>query len=313
MQNGNPGTTSRSFCFTLNNPTSTSLDFAQYPFVEYAIWQLEIGKEGTEHLQGYIEMSKSCRWSVFKNILQGAHFEKRRGTRDQARSYCKKEDTRKEGPWEYGVWSEKSQGKRNDLEEVKRKIDSGASEMDIAEEHFNEWAKYYKAFREYKKIKTAQRNWPMEVELIYGPPGVGKSKLAMEENPKAYWKAPQSKWFDGYEGEEVVILDDFRHDFTWTVLLRLLDRYPMLVECKGGHLQFVAKKIVITTNLLPTQWYDYSKFPWEALQRRITKWIYQTKTSKKSWDNWEDFKMEVSQVEGVTIFPGYNFVTPEIY
>ena len=60
-----------------------------------------------------------------------------------------------------------------------------------------------------------------------------------------------AKWWDGYEGEKEVLIDEFWKDFyKYHELLRLLDRYPCKVEKKGGwaHLQGMvsATTIVIT-------------------------------------------------------------------
>lgn len=68
----------------------------------FVVWQREKGAEGTEHLQGYIELHAPIRLSAMVEWLRGAHFEPRRGTRDQARDYCMKEDSRLAGPWERG-------------------------------------------------------------------------------------------------------------------------------------------------------------------------------------------------------------------
>lgn len=93
------GGTARAYCFTLNNPEGLP-DF-DHPLVKYAIYQEEIGEEGTYHLQGYVELKKPVRWTQVRTIcptLATAHFEPRRGTPEQARAYCMKGDAYINGP-----------------------------------------------------------------------------------------------------------------------------------------------------------------------------------------------------------------------
>jgi len=106
--------------------------------------------------------------------------------------------------------------------------------------------------------------------VIQGPTGTGKSKHCIDEYPGAYWKSRDS-WWDGYEAQETVILDEFYGWLPYDTLLRLCDRYPMSVEVKGGKTQFLAKTIVITTNKVPSKWYG-PKVYFEALQRRVDEW-----------------------------------------
>lgn len=242
--------TSRNWCFTLNNPTTVDLPFDDS--VQFAVWQKERGENGTEHLQGYIEFKKVRKLAGLKKLFPTAHFEPRRGTQQQAIDYCRKDDTRIEGPWQFG--EPKAQGKRNDLEEIKRKLDSGCSIIQIAEEHFSDFVRYSKGFREYKRLKTIKRDWKTEVVVYWGPTGAGKSRKAYEENPGAHWKS-NSMWWDGYDGHETVVIDEFYGWLPFNILLRILDRYPLTVETKGGHVEFVAKKIVITSNHRPEDWY----------------------------------------------------------
>lgn len=55
-------------------------------------------------------------------------------------------------------------------------------------------------------------------------------------------------WFDGYEGQEVAVFDDFRPWWCrFDYLLRLLDRYPMKVPIKGGFVNWIPEIIIITT------------------------------------------------------------------
>ena len=96
------------------------------------------------------------------------------------------------------------------------------------------------------------RKWKPLVFWITGPSGSGKSKLAYEIGEElfednVYWKDGE-KWWDGYDGHECVIIDDFRgNNMKFNYLLKVLDRYPMRVEVKGGYRQLKAKIIMITT------------------------------------------------------------------
>lgn len=260
--------TSRNWCFTLNNPEKKQLLFETLPEVRYAIYQTERGTSGTEHLQGYVELFNPRRWNYLSTLLPGAHFEKRKGTRDQARDYCKKEESRTDGPFEYGDWNSGGSGKRNDLLNIKKQIDEGKSEENIADNYFETWIKYYRGLREYKRIKTTKRNWKTEVTVLVGPPGSGKSRKCLQDATKAYWKQ-RGHWWDGYENQEHVVIDDYYGWLPYDTLLRLLDRYPMILETKGGHVEFVAKHIWITSNKYPQEWYKSENIEIGALLRRI--------------------------------------------
>jgi len=144
------------------------------------------------------------------------------------------------------------------LEDIRGKIDQGVSEADIAQDHFGSWVRYHRGFREYKRIRQLERvrEWPMEIICIIGPSGTGKSRKARLDYPDAYW-GPKGKWWDGYCGQETVVVDEmYGHRFPFTELLQLLDRYPYQVETKGGVTQFVSKRIVFTSNQDPRDWYD---------------------------------------------------------
>lgn len=74
----------------------------------------------------------------------------------------------------------------------------------------------------------------------------------MSEDNIYIQNGPNSKggamWWDGYCGQKVVILDDYRPWWCpFSFMLRLLDRYPIQVQVKGGFVNFVPEKIVITT------------------------------------------------------------------
>jgi hypothetical protein len=83
-------------------------------------------------------------------------------------------------------------------------------------------------------------------------------------------------WFDGYDGHTAALLDDFAgkfSKFSLNNLLRLLDRYKVQFPIKGGYTFFQPRRIFLTTNIHPREWYDWTtrEVQYPALSRRITR------------------------------------------
>jgi len=148
---------------------------------------------------------------------------------------------------------------------------------DICLQHGNKIKQY---IADYKTLhKPDYRNWEMEVEYHYGKTGTGKSKLAFKDfHPDTHYQLRKSNgennvWWDGYEGQEIVIIDDFTpRCYRLQYMLNLLDRYPMRIDTKGGHTQMISKKIIITSNYKPKDLYTNTENTEHknALLRRIT-------------------------------------------
>jgi len=301
---------SRNWVFTLNNPTPQDdaiLDFTNEQRwsnrVSFAIWMLETSESGTPHYQGYLEATSPIRIPWLKKRLPRAHFDRRRGSRQEAIGYCLKTcfPVNENGSWRDFLLSDANimldqitshssrpnifpnstslqelvtlltvGARKSRLDIMKEKLDSGATEEELADEDFGSWVRHYRAFREYRLMKTPARNHEVEVIVLQGPTGTGKSKFAMDAYPDAYWKQ-RSQWWDGYNKQETIVLDEFYGWIPYDLLLRLCDRYPLLLETKGGQVQCVAKRVVITTNSTPGSWYRNAYFP--AFARRVSKWM----------------------------------------
>lgn len=129
-----------------------------------------------------------------------------------------------------------------------------------------------------KKIKSdhekPKTRGKVKVRLFLGPSGTGKTFQAWTElgYENTYSKIPTTKWWDGYQGEEKVIIDEFRGQVSVGLLLRWLDPagYPLSLETKGGHTVAAYTNIILTSNQHPRDWYpDLDVATQEALQRRI--------------------------------------------
>nr|WAE42894.1 MAG: replication associated protein [Cressdnaviricota sp.] len=109
---------SRDWCFTwfgenLNQQFVTDMFEKLYEQekIKYVVCQIEKCPDTDRlHLQGYLECVP-MRFTQAQKItgMEGAHFEKRKGSQEQAINYCKKEESREEGPWEWGTKSFKKQ------------------------------------------------------------------------------------------------------------------------------------------------------------------------------------------------------------
>ncbi|XP_037704550.1 uncharacterized protein LOC119543674 [Choloepus didactylus] len=258
------------WCFTLNNPTEEekakikSID----EHCKYLVVGLEHGSENhTEHLQGFVNLRKKLRLSGVEQLIsERAHFERAKGDDASNKRYCSKECLFHE----FG--EPQFSGKRNDLHDAVQRLRETKSLTTVAKEFPTQYVRYHRGFKELLLVLPEcqlNRDWKTEVMCWWGPPGCGKSRTVKDLAPEAYWK-PRGKWWDGYNGQEDVILDDFYGWLAFDDLLRLLDRYPLRVETKGGTVSFLAKRVFITSNKSPAEWYS-SEFCLDALYRTLTK------------------------------------------
>lgn len=112
-----------------------------------------------------------------------------------------------------------------------------------------------------------------EVHIYFGDAGAGKSRLAHELAPDAYVKVP-GVWWDHYCGQSDVIMDDFYglDSYAYDLFLQLTDRYKFTAQVKGGMVPVNPKRIFITSNKHPRDWYcSDPRYVARAFFRRIAK------------------------------------------
>lgn len=267
-------------CFTLNNYTEEEeLTLYNHEAWTYIVIGKEVGSEGTPHLQGYGELKSRRQMKFLKTISIRCHWEKLKSTAIAASNYCKKD----------GVWSERGtlsineSGKKELCEWIKFIQEKNMREMLAAPPNIST----IKVMEKYLTYCEKERNYKPEVTWIWGASGCGKSRMAQDlAGTDAYWKDGE-KWWDGYDSHESVILDDFRaSNMKFNYLLRLLDRYPMRVEVKGGYRQMISKKIFVTTIVHPQNVYQLgdNDEPIKQLIRRIDNIIEANKKTSLSCD-----------------------------
>ncbi len=281
--------TSRHVCFTLNNPEHDDDHYRDIldadDRVRYCVFRREKGANGTIHLQGYIEWKKTVRFAALFKLIGNCHAEKRQGNRDQARAYCISTD--KEGecvaaPVEIGTWNTKGHGNRSDLNTIAQLAIDSNDINEVINSNPGCFMRYCRGIERIMFFTQKQRSEPAKIILHYGPTGTGKTYSAYVNYPDLCKKVPDTRWFDGLTNQSTLLLDDFAgaaSKTTLTYLLQLLDRYPFMVEVKGGYQQLLVSTIILTTNIHPSIWYDYTRreTQYAALARRFHEvWFFHT-------------------------------------
>ena len=134
---------------------------------------------------------------------------------------------------------------------------------------------YVSRYRTLQKIYNDTASVEHEVNELdnywyWGPAGSGKSRAARDNYPGAYIKN-SNKWWDGYLGEETVIIDELELGDTFMGhFLKLWgDRYPFLGEIKGSGRRIRPLRIVITSNYSIEQIFGSDLELVRALKRRF--------------------------------------------
>lgn len=205
----------RYWCFTINNPDASHLEFLRdiqaVDFFQYVIFQLEAGQNETPHYQGYVEYSKNKRFKRVKHDLgERAHVEKRKGNKAQAIAYCTKEDSRLDGPWTAGETPENHQGERTDIEYGAALVKEEGLQA-LVQERPELYVRHSKGFELLShKIYKPEIREDLEITLLIGNPGAGKTTYVYDKHglENVYTHEPGQPWFDGYERQPVLLLDD---------------------------------------------------------------------------------------------------------
>ncbi len=228
---------------------------------------------GKPHIQGYVRLGKSVRKTHFYKVAGpdangNTKFWMQKASADWADNakYTSKDEN--------VIWHktppESEQGIRNELTEFREAIKRGADDAELFEKHLNTLAKYPRLESRLKQSYLKEQTRPfrdVKVHVRWGAAGTGKSRMPYEEGAFK-WNNYEDGWWDGYDGEKIILIDDFYGGIKYTKFLTILDGYQELLKVKGGFVYAQWDTVYITSNKPPEEWYAHGMTP--ALERRIT-------------------------------------------
>lgn len=258
-----------------------------------ATWWEDSIPEGMDPTTVYFENTDAITWTFgqMEEVERGRHWQfmvyfKDKKTLSQAKAfyspsihleptrsaaadeYVLKDDTKVEGTeFMFGTRPAKRNSKK-DWADIRKKAKEGRME----EVEDDVYVRHYGTLRRIEKdfMQPAFRG-EQEVNVFWGVTGAGKSHRAFEEAGSNFYVKNCNKWWDGYMGQENIILEEFDpKQVDIKMLLRWLDKYPLALENKGGYTVIKSKKWWITSNTDPTTWYPDSYDQGPALARRLT-------------------------------------------
>lgn len=250
---GGAGSRARAWCFTLNNWTQEEYNVVVSCSCRYLIVGKEIGESGTPHLQGYVCFRNARRLVSVKEKLgcNRVHVEVARGTAEQNQQYCSKEgdfvevgeipvSQKRKGEMEIERWARaRDLAKAGKFEEIDGDI------------YVRCLRNLEQIFRKEKLSAQLADNSEMVNEWIWGPTGCGKSSSVRTRfGDEDLYSKPLNKWWDDYNGERVVLLEDVdpSHEKWIGYFLKVWsDHYKFRGEYKGGSMMLRPKSLIITS------------------------------------------------------------------
>jgi hypothetical protein len=288
----------RRWALTLNNYTEDELRYVrELPKgnITNYIFALEVGEEGTPHIQGFIHFKNAKTLTATKKFLGSDrwHLEAARGTDFENWTYCQKTavdiDTYGDEPVEDGdlsVWAR-----------IVNHIDEGKSTNEIIRMYPETAMRCITAIEKYRlDVDRKNAGW-RDVEVIYmsGGTGIGKTRYVMDKYgyENVYRATDKKHPFDMYAGQDVLVFEEFRSSYKIEDMLNWLDGYPIELPARYANKMAKFTKVYIISNWNYYQQYEKCQedYPetFDALTRRVTELWGEEKILKE----WSIIKEEV--------------------
>jgi hypothetical protein len=230
---------------------------------------------GTPHLQGYVVFTSPRRLSTIRKYLPGAHWYITNGSPASNTRYCTKccdachkagnvgdcsDCHRIAGPWTLGECPADRNGvpgyrSSEKYQALQRDLDNDMRLVDLSKNHFELYLKHSAGIQRYRMLRMRPRDFKSQVAFLFGPANSGKTYFVTQVSDGDYWMKPKGIWFDGYDGQEHALYDDFVSTNYGKITdhLSAFDKYSYQPKVHFGFCQWRPRYIWITSNLRPDE------------------------------------------------------------
>lgn len=257
----------RAFTFTLNNYTDDDILRLSIIEVVYLVYGREVSESGTPHLQGYIYFKNPRRLTDLRKLFKW-HIQSSKANATTNYIYCSKENQ-----YERGKRPLTDEQKGDTQREIYKRTRQQALLGDFDNIDDTHYIRHYSTIKRIHKEDGRKKPEHLPENdhygyWFYGPPRTGKSTKARTDFPDAYLK-DKNKWWDGYDNQEHVIIDEVGEDDKWLTafLKKWVDRWTFSAEYKGGTMIIRPKLFIITSNYHPSE--IFTGVDLEAIESRF--------------------------------------------
>lgn len=235
-----------------------------------AICTFCISAKGLEHIHGVFSSDNQIRFTTLKNFLgKEAHIEITRGNKAEAEAYINKTGKYEEkgetilAKAQIGEIRD-NQGQRTDIQLIRSAIDDGMNWQQVVRLNDRFYDSRMTAMIKNMYFDKRKQETPLKrsvnVHWLVGLPGSGKTGIVFQLAEQygeddifivSDYQAP----FDGYAGEKVIVLDEFRGQMAYSTLLDITEGYRKQIHCRNANALSLWNEVYITTVKTPEQVY----------------------------------------------------------
>ena len=285
----------RKYQITINNPMDhgfsheviTSI-ISDLSGIVYWCLSDEVGENGTPHTHIFLLFRNAVMFSTLHKRFYGAHIEPAKGTNQENRDYIRKEgkwsdseksETSIEGSFkESGELPEERSARQKQSAAILEMIKNGASDIEIISEFPSSMTQLHHIDNVRQAILAEKYRYEyrqLYVEYIWGETGVGKTRSIADKYGYGnfYRVTDYEHPFDQYEGEDVIVFDEFRSTLTISKMLVYLDGHPVTLPCRFNNKVACYTKAYVISNIPMEQQYPNIQIgepaTWKAWLRRF--------------------------------------------
>lgn len=303
---------SKQWMITINNPLEHGYSHEQIRTILGALSSLEYwcmcdeegGTEKTYHTHVYLHFRNKATAQRIENLFPKMNRQVRHRSPKENRAYILKDGEKfgkdESGEYHYIDWKgdehfginhsdtfeefgepivdKPKREKQSD--KVLEMIKEGASNEEI----ILAFPSVYKDIEKVERARSVIRDskfssvWrDLSVVYMFGATGVGKTRSVMEGYgySSCYRVTDYKHPFDSYNGEDVILFEEFRSSLKCADMLKYLDGYPLLLPCRYFNRQACYTKVYIISNIAPDEQYKtIDRESKNAFYRRITQVLF---------------------------------------